>query len=176
VWCHRLITRIDNKQPETPRCNLLCDSHSLTSSRGWPKWRGITVGMIFFPTFSPLSSLSDSLICSLPHCIFPSLGNDKGKWGSRPLYVPPRFKLASALVTRHDRTVEQEISFFIGWLVTLLRLLMSKRTPSALSRFNLTEWRVRVYLITAAQALLSAVTVPRRLDPRGSPGVWFKRR
>lgn len=24
-WCHLAITRIDNKQLETPRCNLLCD-------------------------------------------------------------------------------------------------------------------------------------------------------
>lgn len=67
-WCHCVIIRIDNKQLETPRCNLLCDSHSLTSSCGWPKWRGITVGTIFF--FHAFSRpLSGSLICSLTHSV-----------------------------------------------------------------------------------------------------------
>lgn len=33
-----------------------------------------------------------------------------------PPYVPPRFKLTSALDARRDYTIEQEISFFfIGW-------------------------------------------------------------
>lgn len=45
---------------------------------------------------------------------------------------------------------------------------MSKRLRSASSRFNLTEWKVGIYLITAAQALLSAVSLPRCLDPQGS--------
>lgn len=60
--------------------------------------------------------------------------------------------------------LSKKLVFFIGWLVTLLRLVMSKRPWSASSRFNLTEWRVGVYLITVAQALLSAVTVLRCLD------------
>lgn len=104
---------------------------------------------------------------TLAHCIFPSLGNDKGKWGSRPPYAPPRFKLTSALIARHDCTVVQEITFFIGWLVTLLWLLMSKKPRSASSRFNLTEWGVREYVITAAQAPLFAATVLRSFEPHG---------
>lgn len=125
----------------------------------------------FFPRF-PLvlyQPLSFARSPTLPHCVFASLGNDKGKWGSRLPYALPRFKLTSALIVQRDCTVEQEISFFIGWLVTLLRLLMSKRLRSASSRFNLTEWKVGIYLITAAQALLSAVSLPRCLDPQGSP-------
>lgn len=80
-WCHCVIIRIDNKQLETPRCNLLCDSHSLTSSCGWPKWRGITVGTIFFFTLSLVLYQARSFARSLTpsHCIFPSLGNDKRK-------------------------------------------------------------------------------------------------
>lgn len=167
LWRRSRIIGIDNKQPATPRCTSLCDSHLLPSGCGWTTWR-----MLFFILSRFSRSLSDSLSFAHSftpaHCIFPSLGSDKGKWGSPPPYAPPRFKLTSALIARRDCTVEQEITFFIGCLLTLLWLLMSKRPRSTSSRFNLTEWGVREYVITAAQAPLFAVTVLSSFQPHGS--------
>lgn len=176
LWCHCLIALIDNKQQQTLDA-ICCVIHTLLHQAvAGLNEEELLQGHFFFFFFSPPSfplvlyqPLSFARSPSLPHCVFASLGNDKGKWGSRLPYALPRFKLTSALIVRRDCTVEQEISFFfIGWLVTLLRLLMSKRLRSTSSRFNLTEWKVGIYLITAAQALLSAVSLPRCLDPQGS--------
>lgn len=173
-WCHLAITRIDNKQLETPRCGLLCDftlsyikPGLAQMKRNYCRDGSFSHSPSFFIRLSFVRSLT------LLHCIFLSLGNDNGKWGSRPPYVPPRLKLTSALDAQCYYTIEQEISFFIGWLITLLWLFMSRRLRSVSSRFNLTDWRV--YLMTAAQALLSAVTcLLRCLDLQPPHPVWFR--
>lgn len=83
------------------------------------------------------------------------------------LYVPQCLKLTSALVAQRDHTIEQEISFFIGRLVTLLQLLMWKRLWSVSSCFNLRSESGGI-----SDDCSPGFSVCWCLDPQSSPGVW----
>lgn len=126
----------------------------------------------FFPPPASLSfSISHSHLLVRPVCPIVSLPHLEMTKENEAASFPMRcHALNWHLLSSYGATVplSKKLVFFIGWLVTLLRLLMSKRLRSASSRFNLTEWKVGIYLITAAQALLSAVSLPRCLDPQGS--------
>lgn len=131
-----------------------------------------TFFFFFFPPPASLSfSISHSHLLVRPVCPIVSLPHLEMTKENEAAGFPMRcHALNWHLLSSYGATVplSKKLVFFIGWLVTLLRLLMSKRLRSASSRFNLTEWKVGIYLITAAQALLSAVSLPRCLDPQGS--------